>query len=146
MHFFLFSISYSWNFQVLELIVNLFQRRVLMRFPEITNAGLRFLQTTDTNNQDQTLCTYPEADMLVCGTTSHPKPYSTFGEWGQGWADPEVRQQRLLDIRKGKNHHQNGKRTQKRKRNQKQSFWNRRHHDTSTVRGRLAEKLTKHKR
>lgn len=131
---------------MVELIHNFFQTRVLMRCPEITNAGLRFLQTTDTDSQDQTLCSYPEADMLVCGTTSHPKPYSTFSEWGRGWADPEVRRQRLLDIRKGKNQNQSGKRTRKRKRNQKQTFWNRRHHDKSTVRGRLAEKLTKSKR
>ncbi|KAJ4797075.1 RECQ helicase SIM [Rhynchospora pubera] len=120
--------------------------RVLMRSPEITEAGLSFLQTSNTNGQDKTLCTYPEGDMLVCSMTSDPKPFSTFAEWGRGWADPEVRRQRLLDIRKGKNQNQDAKRTRKRKRNKQRSFWNRRHHDTSTVRGRLAEKLSKRKR
>jgi werner syndrome ATP-dependent helicase len=117
-----------------------------MRSPEITNAGLRFIQRVDTNSQDHNFCAYPEADMLMCGTASHAKPYSTFAEWGRGWADPEVRRQRLLNIREGNNQNKKGKRTRKRKRNQKQNFWNRRHHDTSTVRGRLAEKLTKRKR
>ncbi|KAJ3702057.1 hypothetical protein LUZ61_005762 [Rhynchospora tenuis] len=119
--------------------------RVLMHSPEITEAGLRFLQTSNTNGQDKTLCTYPEGDMLVCSTISHPKPFSTFAEWGRGWADPEVRRQRLLDIRKGKNQNQDAKRTRKRKRNHQRRFWNRCHHDTSTVRGRLAEKLSKRK-
>ncbi|KAJ3669536.1 hypothetical protein LUZ60_011486 [Juncus effusus] len=118
--------------------------RVLIRNPELTDSGIKFLQALESyveEDQNQTLCTFPDADMVICSSSGYQKSYSTFAEWGRGWADPETRKQRLADIRKnGK-----AKRKQKEKRKEK-SFWKRRHHDTSTVRGRLAEKLTKRKR
>lgn len=73
-----------------------------------------------------------------------PKPYSSFSEWGRGWADPEIRRQRL-ESRRGETKKRRLERrrgeTKKRKmpaRKQRQ--------DVSTVRGRLAAKLSKCKK
>ncbi|WOL03319.1 ATP-dependent DNA helicase Q-like SIM [Canna indica] len=96
---------------------------VSIRFPELTELGLRYLQS-ETENE---FFAYPEADMLL--STEVQKPYSSFSEWGRGWADPEIRRQRLK-----------GKRPRKRKRirNSRKDNGN-----SSTVRGRLAAKLSK---
>ncbi|KAG1326280.1 ATP-dependent DNA helicase [Cocos nucifera] len=95
-------------------------------YPELTDLGLRFLHS----ESEKTLSAYPEADMLL--SVQKHKPYSSFSEWGRGWADPEIRRQRLR-----------GKKIQTRKRKRH----SRKHHqDLNTVRGRLTAKLSKYKR
>ncbi|XP_072955396.1 ATP-dependent DNA helicase Q-like SIM [Typha angustifolia] len=100
--------------------------RVSIRYPELTDAGLKFL----TSESEEPLYAYPEADMLLSEKTD--KPYSTFSEWGQGWADPEIRRQRLEGKRS---------RRKKKKRHSRKDC-----HASSTVRGRLAVKLSKRKK
>ncbi|KAL6494468.1 hypothetical protein OROGR_031268 [Orobanche gracilis] len=63
--------------------------RVQIKFPEPTDLGLQFLKT----GLEQPFHVYPEADMLL--SPESRKPYSDFSEWGKGWADPEIRRQRL---------------------------------------------------
>lgn len=101
--------------------------RVSIKYPQLTGSGSRFLE----DGSVETLCAYPEADMLLA--LQKDKPYSSFSEWGRGWADPEIRRQRLQ--RKGFGRFRLGKR---KRRSRKQ--------DVNTVRGRLAAKLTKQKR
>ncbi|CAL9107720.1 unnamed protein product [Musa textilis] len=98
---------------------------VSIRFPELTEFGLRFLHF----ESEKDFFTHPEADMLLAAT-KEDQPYSTFSEWGRGWADPEIRRQRL----QGKRH----RRRKGRKHSQKYN-----EHNPSTVRGRLAAKLSK---
>jgi len=74
---------------------------------------------------------YPEADMLLARKLTE-KPFSSFSEWGKGWADPEIRRQRLQSM--GVN-----RKSGKRKRKGKVQ------HDLRTSRGRLTAKLSKHK-
>ncbi|KAJ0080532.1 hypothetical protein Patl1_22542 [Pistacia atlantica] len=62
---------------------------VQIKFPEPTELGLEFLQS----DNEQTFYVYPESDMLL--SASECKSYSSFSEWGKGWADPEIRRQRL---------------------------------------------------
>ncbi|KAK4491100.1 hypothetical protein RD792_001822 [Penstemon davidsonii] len=97
--------------------------RVQLRFPEATDSGLRFLKSTES---EQAFDAYLEADMLL--SMNSRKSYSSFSEWGKGWADPEIRRQRLerRALRKP--------RKRKSRKNQQ---------NLSTVRGRLSAKLSK---
>ncbi|KAK4402180.1 ATP-dependent DNA helicase Q-like SIM [Sesamum angolense] len=97
--------------------------RVQIKFPEPTDSGLQFLKS----ELQQPFHVYPEADMLLSMKTR--KSFSSFSEWGKGWADPEIRRQRLERRRASR-------KPRKRK--------SRKHHpDLSTVRGRLSAKLSK---
>ncbi|RWR76539.1 ATP-dependent DNA helicase Q-like protein SIM isoform X2 [Cinnamomum micranthum f. kanehirae] len=100
--------------------------RVSIKYPELTELGLRFLSS----EIEQSFFAYPEADMLL--STEKRKSYSTFAEWGRGWADPEIRRQRLQG--------RNSRRKKRKKRTSKN------HQDPRTVRGRLTAKLLKQKR
>ncbi|XP_052193548.1 ATP-dependent DNA helicase Q-like SIM isoform X2 [Diospyros lotus] len=97
--------------------------RVQIKFPEPTQQGLEFLQ----GKGEQPFYVYPEADMLL--SQRNDKPYSSFSEWGKGWADPDIRRQRLQNIK--------GRRNPRKRKSRK---FNR---DPRTVRGRLAAKLSK---
>ncbi|CAL5378788.1 unnamed protein product [Camellia sinensis] len=99
--------------------------RVQIKFPEPTKLGCKFLQY----KTEEPFYVYPEADMLL--PTKIDKPYSSFSEWGKGWADPEIRRQRL----ERKRTRRNPRKRKSRKRNP----------DLKTVRGRLASKLSKQK-
>ncbi|XP_021898982.1 ATP-dependent DNA helicase Q-like SIM [Carica papaya] len=92
---------------------------VQIKFPEPTEAGLNFLQS---DKCQQPFYIYPEADMLL----ATKKDYS-FSEWGKGWADPEIRRQRLQTRRP--------KRKRRKVRVRK----------SRTVRGRIEAKLSKKK-
>ncbi|CAN6468829.1 unnamed protein product [Victoria cruziana] len=95
--------------------------RVSMKCPELTALGLRFACM----EMETTLYAYPEADMLPAVQTRLHR--SSASEWGRGWADPLIRQQRLGQKRK---------RRQRRRR--------RKHHkELRTSRGRIAAKLFK---
>ncbi|XP_074589084.1 ATP-dependent DNA helicase Q-like SIM [Curcuma longa] len=95
---------------------------VSMKYPELTEQGLRFLHS----ESEKEFLAYPEADMLLSSKVD--KPYSSFSEWGRGWADPEIRRQRL-----------EGKKYRKRKRRPTR----RKNPEPNTVRGRLTAKLSK---
>ncbi|XP_059648491.1 ATP-dependent DNA helicase Q-like SIM [Cornus florida] len=97
--------------------------RVQIKFPEPTELGLELLSC----REEQSFDVYPEADMLLSMRT--PKSFSTFSEWGKGWADPEIRRQRLERRRSGRN--------PRKRKSRKQNP------DIRTVRGRLAAKLSK---
>ncbi|KAL3843948.1 hypothetical protein ACJIZ3_001351 [Penstemon smallii] len=97
--------------------------RVQLRFPEATDSGLQFLKSTES---EQAFDAYPEADMLL--SMNSRKSYSSFSEWGKGWADPEIRRQRL--------ERRALKKPRKRKSRKNQQ-------NLSTVRGRLCAKLSK---
>ncbi|KAG5541525.1 hypothetical protein RHGRI_021380 [Rhododendron griersonianum] len=99
--------------------------RVQIKFPEPTKLGLEFLNC----NGEQPFYIYPEADMLL--SLRNDKPYSSFSEWGKGWADPEIRRQRLGKMRVRRN-------PRKRRSRKRQP-------DPKTARGRLAAKLSKQK-
>jgi len=103
---------------------------VQVRRPEPTERGLRFVEST----AEQDFYAYPEADMLLSSTTLR-KPFSSFSEWGKGWADPEIRRQRLTKM-KSKKKPQKGRKRKARSQ----------HLDLKTVRGRLAAKFSKQKR
>uniref|UniRef100_A0A1D1ZDN4 ATP-dependent DNA helicase n=2 Tax=Anthurium amnicola TaxID=1678845 RepID=A0A1D1ZDN4_9ARAE len=98
--------------------------RIGMKYPEPTDLGMELLQS----DADHVLYAYPEADMLI--SRREQEPYSTFSEWGRGWADPEIRERRLQRLRNG---------TRKRKRCPR-----RKNSDLNTVRGRISAKLWKH--
>ncbi|KAK9076927.1 hypothetical protein SSX86_005262 [Deinandra increscens subsp. villosa] len=91
---------------------------VQIKYPEPTKLGLEFVYNETALEQAFDVC--PEADMLLSQT--EPRSYSSFAEWGKGWADPEIRKQRLSRNRPWKR----PRRTNK-----------------QTVRGRLAAKLSK---
>ncbi|KAH7655004.1 DNA helicase protein [Dioscorea alata] len=93
---------------------------VCIKYPEPTELGLKFLQSVET------LDAYPEGDMLL---STEKKPYSSFSDWGRGWADPEIRRQRLQRTKC---------RSWKRKMRSKRPP-----RDSNTVRGRLSAKLAK---
>ncbi|XP_052156642.1 ATP-dependent DNA helicase Q-like SIM isoform X2 [Oryza glaberrima] len=101
--------------------------RVLIQYPEVTEAGLNFLSM---QSEEEGLYEYLNAAMLL--VMNDPKPISTSSEWGRGWADPAIRRQRLagkkMGRRKGKRHS--------------------RSHSTgfTTARQRLAEILSKRRR
>lgn len=101
------------------------QTRVQIKYPEVTNRGRQFMSC----ETEQPFHVYPEADMLL--SMRSPKSYSSFTEWGKGWADPEIRRQRLQRKRTWKS-------PKKRKSRKRQP-------DSNTVRGRLTAKLSKKK-
>ncbi|KAL7157743.1 hypothetical protein ABFS83_02G097500 [Erythranthe nasuta] len=96
---------------------------VQIKYPEITDSGLQYLKS----ELEKPFHVYPEADMQL--SMRSPKSCSSFSKWGKGWADPEIRNQRL----------QRNKTWRKpRKQNSRK-----RKPNLSTVRGRLSAKLTK---
>lgn len=108
-------------------ILRLLQVHVQIKYPELTKKGMDFIES----EHEQDFHIFPEADMLLSVGKSHS--FSTFSEWGKGWADPENRRQRL-----------ERKRTNRSGKNRK-GRWRlkKRKSDQSTVRGRLAAKLLK---
>lgn len=103
-----------------------------IRYPEPTEAGLKFIKL----NSEQAFYVYPEADMLLAAKSNHKKPYSSFTDWGKGWADPEIRRQRLQRMQ------HNRKLSSPRKSHKRKA--SRLKPDLRTCRGRLAAKLSKH--
>nr|XP_027107724.1 ATP-dependent DNA helicase Q-like SIM isoform X4 [Coffea arabica] len=95
---------------------------VQIKFPEPTESGLQLLRS-----ENRPFYVYPEADMML--SMRNRKPYSSFAEWGKGWADPEIRRQRLKRKREG-----SWKRPKERKMVKP---------DMKTVRGRLVAKILK---
>ncbi|KAK1430110.1 hypothetical protein QVD17_12627 [Tagetes erecta] len=91
---------------------------VQIKYPEPTKLGLEFV--FDETKSEDAFNVWPEADMLL--SQSKPKSYSSFVEWGKGWADPEIRKKRLSRNRPWRQPRQTNK---------------------QTVRGRLAAKLSK---
>lgn len=100
---------------------------VQIKYPEPTELGMNFLQKR--GNED--FYVYPEADMLIL-SGKKDGPYSSFSEWGKGWADPVIRHQRLEAIRGTRNSHMGRSRSRK--------FY------PNSVRKRLDVKLSKRKR
>ncbi|XP_030476957.1 ATP-dependent DNA helicase Q-like SIM isoform X1 [Syzygium oleosum] len=94
---------------------------VQIKYPELTERGQDFVQS----QREEGLYIFPEADMLLSGRKR--KSFSTFSEWGKGWADPEIRRQRL--ERRRLNRRPRERKSKGFKASQK------------TVRGRLAKKL-----
>lgn len=76
--------------------------------------------------------------MLLAGKTD--KPYSSFSEWGKGWADPEIRRQRLerMQVDRNPTMLRSARKRPKRKAKKVKP-------DMRTSRGRLAAKLSKNK-
>lgn len=105
------------------LLSRVMQSRVQTKFPEPTDSGLQFLKS----ELEHSFLVYPEADMLL--SMESGKSYSSFSEWGKGWAHPEIRRQRLQSKKAWR-------KPRKRKSHKHQP-------DLSTVRGRLSAKLTK---
>nr|GMD07873.1 ATP-dependent DNA helicase Q-like SIM isoform X1 [Ipomoea batatas] len=103
------------------------KNHVQIRCPELTELGRRFLRC---DSGEEAFNVYPEADMLLSTATAKAqgKPYSSFAEWGKGWADPEIRRQRLQRKRSWKS-------PKKRKSHKPLP-------STNTVRGRLTAKLS----
>ncbi|KAG8390992.1 hypothetical protein BUALT_Bualt01G0141700 [Buddleja alternifolia] len=95
---------------------------VQIQCPEPTDAGLHLLKY----GLEEAFNVFPEADMVL--SMKSQKSYSSFSEWGRGWADPEIRRQRL----------ERRKTWRRRKPRNRKS-----HPDLSTVRGRLSAKLSK---
>ncbi|KAJ1387416.1 Winged helix-like DNA-binding domain superfamily [Sesbania bispinosa] len=109
---------------------------VQIKYPEPTELGLEFLKSMS----EQAFYVYPEADMFLARKTHKHKPYSSFSEWGKGWADPEIRRQRLERIQLNRNPMMlpSPRKKPKRKARKEQP-------DLRTSRGRLAAKLSKYK-
>ncbi|KAK1280034.1 ATP-dependent DNA helicase Q-like SIM [Acorus gramineus] len=101
------------------------QVRVCIKYPEPTELGLKFLQS----ETEEPFYAYPEADMLL--SMKKCKSFSSFSDWKRGWADPEIRRQRLQRKQFM---------TKKRKR-----CSGRQRRDLSTARGRIAAKISKPK-
>lgn len=117
------------------------QIHVQIKFPEPTKLGLEFLRSKG----DETFDVYPEADMLL--SMNKCTSYSTFTEWGKGWADPEIRRQRLERMRQ-KPDGSRGKQKQRKSRMSRKSRSrksNKNNSDLRTVRGRIEAKLSKYK-
>lgn len=117
------------------------QIHVQIKFPEPTKLGLEFLRSKG----DETFNVYPEADMLL--SMNKCTSYSTFTEWGKGWADPEIRRQRLEKMRQ-KPDGSHGKQKQRKSRVSRKSRSrksNKNNSDLRTVRGRIEAKLSKYK-
>lgn len=72
---------------------SIWQVHVCIKYPEPTKLGLKFLKS------GEALYACPEADMLL--SMKKKKPYSSFSDWGRGWADPEIRRQRLQQTKSG---------------------------------------------
>ncbi|XP_028550580.1 ATP-dependent DNA helicase Q-like SIM isoform X2 [Dendrobium catenatum] len=105
------------------------QVRVAIKYPQITKLGMKFLDS----HAEDCFYVYPYADMLL--SSRNDKLYSKFSDWGKGWADPEIRRQRLQGSKR-RERKTKPRKTKKSKRNCK---------DLSTVRKRLAAKLSKFK-
>ncbi|XP_023537887.1 ATP-dependent DNA helicase Q-like SIM [Cucurbita pepo subsp. pepo] len=106
------------------------RNHVQIKFPEPTKLGLEFL-----SRNDQIFNVCPEADMLL--SMAKPKSFSSFSEWGRGWADPAIRRERL----KRRRHFVDGSREPRPRKGRKRK--SRKHNsDTKTVRGRLTAKLS----
>lgn len=105
---------------------------VQIKFPEPTKLGLEFL-----SRSDQTFNVYPESDMLL--SMAKPKSYSSFSEWGRGWADPAIRRERLKRRRHFDNKSQGPRSRSQKARKRKSSKHS---SDLRTVRGRLTAKLS----
>ncbi|OMP03312.1 hypothetical protein COLO4_10505 [Corchorus olitorius] len=103
---------------------------VQIKFPEPTKKGLEFIQS----GSDEAFHVCPEADMIL-SKKREPGAYST---WGKGWADPEIRRQRLAKRRLNRKPRKPRK---PRIRNSKKHF-----SDLSTARGRISAKISKQKR
>ncbi|GLT94903.1 hypothetical protein SLE2022_126150 [Rubroshorea leprosula] len=103
---------------------------VQIKFPEPTRKGLDFVQY----ERDQAFYVYPEADMLL--SLRKTRSFSTFSQWGKGWADPEIRRQRLENIRASRQPRHSRKRKRK---SRKFSM------DLKTARGRIMAKVLKKK-
>ncbi|KAA3472653.1 ATP-dependent DNA helicase Q-like SIM [Gossypium australe] len=102
---------------------------VQIKFPEPTKRGLEFLQS----ESDKGFHVYPEADMLY--SMRKPRAYSSFSDWGKGWANPEIRRERLDKIRSS-----NRKPRKPRIKKSRKHF-----SDTSTSRGRISAKISQKK-
>lgn len=108
------------------------QTHAQLKFPELTELGLEFLETKG----EQTFYVHPEADMLL--SANRPKSFSTFSEWGRGWADPEIRRQRLENMQcNRKPFNAGGKSGRRKSRKQRHSP------NLRTARGRIEAKLSK---
>ncbi|XP_050380916.1 ATP-dependent DNA helicase Q-like SIM [Argentina anserina] len=111
---------------------------VQLKFPTIAELGLKFLQS----EKEQNFYVHPEADMLL--SASMPKSFSSFSEWGKGWADPEIRRQRLDSFRQNRSPQSSfgtrGKRKSRKQRKRKSSADSQ---SVRTVRGRIQAKLSK---
>ncbi|KAK4273443.1 hypothetical protein QN277_021845 [Acacia crassicarpa] len=107
---------------------------VQIKYPEPTKVGLEFVKS----NSEQALYVYPEADMVLAAKSNHSKPYSSFSDWGKGWADPEIRRQRLQRMQLNRKPHMlsSPRKSHKRKAVRVKP-------DLRTCRGRLAAKLSK---
>ncbi|CAL4917369.1 unnamed protein product [Urochloa decumbens] len=70
--------------------------RVSIQHPELTEEGLKFL-----NSRSQQLL-YAHLDAAMLLVMSDPRPFSESSEWGRGWADPEIRRQRLAGRKTGR--------------------------------------------
>lgn len=68
-----------------------------MQHPELTEEGLKYLRSS---RSEEPLYAYPDAAMLLA--MKEPRPFSDFSEWGRGWADPEIRRQRLAGKKGGR--------------------------------------------
>uniref|UniRef100_M4D0F0 ATP-dependent DNA helicase n=1 Tax=Brassica campestris TaxID=3711 RepID=M4D0F0_BRACM len=88
-------------------------RRVEIAFIEPTEKGRKQLALED----DKPLYVYPEADMLV--SLRQRRTYSGFSSWGKGWADPEIRRQRLETMKRPRER----KPRRERSRQQQRSFF-----------------------
>ncbi|WVZ96310.1 hypothetical protein U9M48_041966 [Paspalum notatum var. saurae] len=106
--------------------------RVSMQYPELTEEGLKFLRRSQ--SEAEPLSAHPDAAMLLA--MNDPRPFSDFSEWGRGWADPEIRRQRLAGSRAGR-------RSRKRERRSRQQ---QRPTGFTTAKERLAAILSKKKR
>ncbi|XP_042993277.1 ATP-dependent DNA helicase Q-like SIM isoform X3 [Carya illinoinensis] len=116
---------------------------VQIQFPEPTKLGLELFQS----EKDQFFYVYPEADMLL--SVSKHKSCTTFSEWGKGWADPEIRRQRLERMQVQRNRKpERSTAPRKRKHRGPQTSRSRksskRNPDLRTVRGRIESKLSKY--
>ncbi|VFQ99169.1 unnamed protein product [Cuscuta campestris] len=106
---------------------------VQIKYPQVTEKGLKFLES----EAQQNFVAYPEADMLLSLTRAQ-KPFLSFSEWGKGWADPEIRRQRLERRR--------STRKFRKPRKSRNGSSSRGQPNLGTVRGRLAAKLSFPKR
>ncbi|CAM0957773.1 unnamed protein product [Alopecurus aequalis] len=80
--------------------------RVIIQHPEPTRAGLNYLSSQP---EEEGLYAYPDAATLL--VMSNPTSVSSSAEWGRGWADPEIRRQRLAG-KKGRRKRKRGSRKQ----------------------------------
>lgn len=114
------------------------QPHVQLKFPELTKLGMKVLQFKG----EETFYVYPEADMLL--SLSKPKTYSSFSDWGKGWADPEIRQQRLERMQFNKKQLKpSGSRRPRKPRKQRKRKSSKQNPDMRTARGRIAAKISK---